>query len=366
VDRRLVISAVNPTDGGTFTVLREFVDAACRILPSEWEIIVFVHDRRLLDASRARLIEIPSAKKRWLLRMWTEWYRFRRYARELHPDLWVSLHDTSPSVGVVPQAVYCHNPNPFFATRVRDVLFQPTQLVFRVAYKWIYKINLKRNRAIIVQQSWLRDEFRKWVDERTAIIVAHPAAAAAGRVADHGALRGSRTFLFPTLPRPFKNVELICRAVQELERQPSWNGEVILTLDGTENRYARWLKRRFHRCRTLRFLGRQSSEQMQALYGRADCLLFPSRMETWGLPITEAKQFGLPMFVADLAYAKETVGSYDRVEFIDIDDAAALASKMLAFHTGAFEFKPVIAPEPQQPFVSGWPALVSTVIDACR
>jgi glycosyltransferase involved in cell wall biosynthesis len=367
VTRRLVISAVNPTDGGTLTVLQDFVHAACATLSAEWDIVVFVHDRRLFNSSRPRYIEIPSAKRSWLLRLWTEWVRFRRYARELAPDLWLSLHDMSPNVGPIRQAVYCHNPNPFFSTRPRDVFFQPKQLAFRVAYAWLYRINLKRNCAIVVQQSWLREEFRKWADPSQDIIVAHPAAAAgAGASRDRGLHRSGRaTFIYPTMPRPFKNLELICHAVERLEQNPAWRSEVIFTMDGTENRYSSWLKRRFGRCASLRFAGHQSRDQMMRLYREADCLLFPSRMETWGLPITEAKQFHLPMLVADLPYARETVGSYDQVSFIGIDDHQELAARLLAFQEGTLMFDSAEGVAPEQPFVRGWPELVTLLTRYC-
>ena len=366
MSRRLVISAVNLVEGGTLTVLREFVAAACDTLPPEWDIVVFVHDARLLAPGRARLIEIRHAKRSWLLRLWTEWVQFSRYARELQPDLWLSLHDITPNVGQVPQAVYCHNPNPFFPLRARDAFFQPKLLAFRLTYWLVYRINLRRNRAIIVQQAWLRDEFRTWVGGSARIIVAHPRATQLSeRTETHGKLSsGPRTFLYPTVSRPFKNLELICRAVERLEADSSWCSAVLFTLDGTENRYARWLKRRFGKLKTLRFVGRQSPQQMQQLYGQSDCLLFPSRMETWGLPITEAQRHHLPMFVADLPYAKETVGDYDRVEFIDVDDDQALADDLLAFQQGRFVFTPASMAEPQPPFVRGWPQLVAALTGA--
>jgi glycosyltransferase involved in cell wall biosynthesis len=364
--RRLVISAVNLTDGGTLTVLQEFIQAACDTLSAEWDIVVFAHDRRLFNSSRPRYIEIPSSKRSWLLRLWTEWVRFRRYARQLAPDLWLSLHDMSPNVGAVRQAVYCHNPSAFFALRPRDVLFQPKLLAFRIAYAWLYKINLKRNCAIVVQQSWLREEFRKWTTASQDIIVAHPAAGDEGIRQDRDLHRSGRaTFFYPTLPRPFKNLELICHAVEQLEQDRAWRSEVIFTMDGTENRYSSWLKRRFGGCASLRFAGHQSRDQMTRLYMQTDCLLFPSRMETWGLPITEAKRFHLPMLVANLPYARETVGNYDRVSFIGIDDTEELARKLLAFQEGTLVFDPVTGVAPEQPFVRGWPELVRLLTRYC-
>ncbi len=371
--RRLAVSAVNLTEGGTLTILRDFVNAACEVLPSEWEIVVFVHDTHLLDSARARLIAIPYAKKSWLLRLWVEWHVFRRHARNLRPDLWISLHDVSPNVGDVPQVVYCHNANPFFPVRLRDVIFQPKQLAFRFGYGWVYRVNLRRNRAVVVQQAWLRDAFRSWVGSSTQIVVAHP------RVPESGVRHATRdrtghaVFVYPTLARPFKNLELIGRALEYLEDgaaddsygsgESVWSSEVILTIDGAENRYARWLKRRFGKIRSLRFIGRQSREQMQRLYSESDCLLFPSLMETWGLPISEAKQYKLAMFVADLPYARETVGTYDRVDFIDIDDARGLARKLMDFQEGRHAFAGAVAADPAAPFVRDWPTLVRALVE---
>jgi glycosyltransferase involved in cell wall biosynthesis len=365
--RCLIISAVNLTEGGPLSVLQDFVAAACDTLAAEWDIVVFLHDRRLVAADRPRFIEVPYAKRSWLLRLWVEWHQFRGHAARLRPDLWISLQDISPNVGDVRQAVYCHNPIPFFPVRWRDAFFQPKHLAFRLAYAWLYRINLRRNCAVVVQQSWLRDQFRNWVGQPTQIIVAHPCSGEVAASAPERAIRrpGPASFLYPALPRTFKNLELICRAVERLEAGSAWCSEVLFTVDGTENRYARWLKRRFGKLKTLRFMGRQSREQLRGLYQQSDCLLFPSRIETWGLPISEAQQHRLPMFVADLPYAKETVGAYDRVEFFDVDDDEALAAKLLAFQLGSFAFRPASMGEPQQPFVRGLPELVALLTEAC-
>jgi glycosyltransferase involved in cell wall biosynthesis len=361
----MVVSAVNFTEGGPLTILKEFVAAACEMLPLEWDIVVFVHDRGLLKMPRPRFIEIPGAKASWLRRMRVEWLEFGAYAKKIKPDLWVSLHDVTPRIGAIRQAVYCHNPMPFYPMRLRDAWLEPKALLFRVFYATLYKINLRRNYAVIVQQSWLRDEFRRWLGRDTRIIVSHPVVGLCPIAAENRPARTERkvTFLYPALPRVFKNVELVCRAVKQLEGMNTWRSEVILTIDGNENRYARWLRRRFGGLSTVRFAGRQGAQHMRALYGAADCLLFPSLLETWGLPITEAKLLGLPMLVADLPYAHETVGAYDKVQFIDVRDHAQWGRKMLAFQETGGGFSRVEAPVPSQPYAANWRQLLSLLIE---
>ena len=62
-----------------------------------------------------------------------------------------------------------------------------------------------------------------------------------------------------------------------------------------------------------------------------DCLLFPSKVETWGLPISEAKAYKKPMFLANLPYAKEACGNYEKVSFFDENNASELAKLITEF-----------------------------------
>jgi glycosyltransferase involved in cell wall biosynthesis len=342
--RCLVVSAVNFTEGGPLTVLQDFLQAAGETLSEDWDIVAFVHDHRLV-------------------RIWFEWHELHAYSINLHPDLWVSLHDMSPNVGSVRQVVYCHNPAPFFRMRIRDAFLDPSLLLFRLGYKWLYRFNIKRNYAVIVQQSWLRTEFQKWCGVNARVLVAHPSnAQPVSALPVRSRPDNYACFLYPVLPRAFKNIELLCRAARRLEENVEWRSQILLTMDGTESRYARWLFKRYGDLDTVRFIGRQSREAMLHLYTETDCLLFPSRLETWGLPISEAKQRDLPMFIADLPYARESVGTYDKVDFIDIDDHDLLAAKLLAFQRGEFRFPGAVAEATVPPFVSGWGSLVKYLV----
>jgi glycosyltransferase involved in cell wall biosynthesis len=173
-----------------------------------------------------------------------------------------------------------------------------------------------------------------------------------------------RRWIYPTFPRHFKNVEVIGAALEILERTPQWLGEVKVTIAGDESRYARWLLRRFGHLKTMRFIGRQAAPDMQRLYENADGLLFPSKLETWGLPITEAQAHGLPLLVSDLEYAHETVGNYDAVTFFKPDDAHELARTLLALSMGdATPGRASIASAGDVPTLIGWDALLAEV---CR
>lgn len=351
-----VISAVNFTEGGPLTVLRECLASAIESLPQEWDVVALVHSSSLLNLPRVRVIEIPDAKRAWWRRLRWEWMGFNRLSRELRPDLWLSLHDITPRVQAIRQAVYCHNPAPFYSPSPREMLLEPKLVLFRLFYAHLYRLLIGRNTHVIVQQQWLRDEFHRRFGSGLPVVVAHPSPDIAPM---HGRITTGTpfVFLYPALPRVFKNLQVLGEAARLLRARGVDGFEIRLTIDGTENRYAHWLKARFGNAPEVIFLGRQTHPQMSTHYAQAHALLFPSKLETWGLPITEAKQRGLPMLVADAAYARETVGAYDRVDFFAPDDAVGLATLMQAMIEGRWQPAGNAAMAQPAPFAESWAAL---------
>lgn len=350
---RIVVSAVNFSEGGPLTVLRDCLAAARARFGPEIEIVALVHRTALIETPGIRLIEFPEAKSSWLRRIALEYRGFKQLSRELKPDFWLSLHDVSPRLNGERQAVYCHNPVPFFRAKLRDFRLDPTLLVFSLLYRFFYRFNIGSNAAVVVQQQWLRDEFRRRFGART-VIVAHPDIADLARPQAGPADPGVLSLFYPTLPRGFKNIELLGAAMAALPADLPRRPEIAVTIDGSENRYARFIVDRYSDVPGLRFVGRQSRAEMARRYAECDALLFPSRLETWGLPITEAKQFGKPMLVADMPYAHETVGSYPAAGFLATDRPDLWAQAIAEAARGRAPWGPVEAARPAAPFAEGW------------
>ena len=57
-------------------------------------------------------------------------------------------------------------------------------------------------------------------------------------------------------------------------------------------------------------------------------LVFPSYIETIGLPLLEARSVGAPILAADCLYARDGVGDYERVKFFETFDSEALSRLM--------------------------------------
>ena len=94
----IVVSAINFTEGGQVTMLRECLVSAAAVLTDKWEIVAFVNRVDLINETRIRLMPIPSSKKSWFHRLYWQWFGFGRVSRELKPSLWLSLHNITPRV----------------------------------------------------------------------------------------------------------------------------------------------------------------------------------------------------------------------------------------------------------------------------
>jgi glycosyltransferase involved in cell wall biosynthesis len=358
----LVISAIALRSGGTLSVLQDCLKELSKDRYASWEIIALVKDRNLIDPGirNIRFIEFNGAGF-YLRRLYYEFYHFARLSRELNAQVWLSLHDISPRVSATRQAVYCHNPSPFYNFRLKDLWLDPTFGFFTLFYKYLYRLNIHANDFVIVQQNWLREKFAHLYDlDPCKIIVAHP------RVdynfAPHQESSRGHIFIYPCFPRVFKNIEVIGEAASKLEAQGIDNFEVVLTIAGNENRYARLLKKKYGHLKTLRFAGLQPREDIFKAYQSAQALLFPSLLETWGLPISEFKQTGKLILLADLPYARETLGEYQNAVFFDPRDADNLAEKMARAVNNALQPGAIEAVEVASPMSADWEQLFNILL----
>ena len=77
-----------------------------------------------------------------------------------------------------------------------------------------------------------------------------------------------------------------------------------------------------------RHLGFISDEDLTGLYETASFLVFPSRLEGFGLPVIEAQTFGVPAIASDIPVLREVAG--EGAVFFPPGDAQALAARIEA------------------------------------
>ncbi len=356
VRRNIVVSAVNIRKGGTLTVLRDCLEYLSA--RADLHVTALVHSRTLCDFPGIDYIELPWSTESWLKRLKCEYITMHDISRRLPPtDLWLSLHDTTPRVKARCQAVYCHTSFPFMKPSLQDWRMDYKIALFSLFTRYAYKWNVQRNRYLIVQQDWMRQGLSRMLGFPEKRIVVAPPSFQATAIEPVPAKRP--VFLCVGTPDCHKNYETLFKAAQLLERELGKGAfRVVATVQGDENRYAQWLRRNWCATDSIDFRGFLSREKLTKAYGEASCLVFPSRTETWGLPISEFLPTGKPMILADLPYAHSTASGAASTAFFPVKDSERLASLMLEVIKGGLEsFGPVPVQRIQPPYAAGWDEL---------
>ncbi|MDR1182608.1 MAG: glycosyltransferase family 4 protein [Bacteroidales bacterium] len=370
--KTIVVSAVNLTKGGTLTILRECLEYLSTLTKTgDYRIVALVYRKDLVFFHNIEYIEMQWPKKTWVNRLWCEYVTMKKISIQLSPVyLWLSLHDTTPHVLAQQRAVYCHNPFPFYKWKTKECLFAPRIVLLSLFSKWIYRINIRKNRYVIVQQEWMKKEFIRMfgLQEETIVVsppVLHPMSVD-HFVTDAVSGQAAYSFLFASFPDSHKNFEMVCQAAEILKEQ--WgieNFNVSITIKEDANTYAKWLYRKWgKRIPNIKFMGFLDRKTLYEHYDQSHCLVFPSKIETWGLPITEFAAFNKPMLLADLPYAHETASGCSQVAFFDPNHPQELASKMKRLIQGDTSFlKPVEKRIISPPVARSWQELFDILLN---
>jgi hypothetical protein len=328
--KTIVISAINLRSGGTLTVLRDCLTYISQSeIAKKYRVIALVHKRELADYSDIEYMEFPRSSKHWVYRLFYEYIYFYTLSCKLKPYLWLSLHDMTPNVKTEKQAVYMHNPSIVNKIKRTDFRFGKTYVLFSLLYKFLYKINIRKNDYCIVQQSWFKNVCsQKLGVPEIRFIIARPNVNNFEVRLESFDRKPCKNFFYPSLSRPFKNFETVCKAADILSNRGVNDFQVVITINGTENSYSKWIKSQYKDNPNIIFAGLLNKEEMHKQYEKTDCLLFPSRLETWGLPISEFVPFNRPMIIADELYAHETSEGASAVAYYETNNATALADLM--------------------------------------
>jgi hypothetical protein len=328
--KNIIISAINIREGGPLTILKKCLGELSQSkINNEYNIIALVYLKSNCFFNNITYFEFPKAKIR-AYSYFMEYFGLKKFSKKINPELWISLTDKTPWIYANTQVVYLHNPTFFFQMKLKDFIYSPFLLLYVMFYKNICAINIHRNNYLIVQQDWLRDAYTNLFRfARNKCIVFPPLSNQNSLIEIHKSESSNKkSFIFASIPRGFKNFEIICEANKLLLNRGLSDHRIVLTLKGDENRYTKSILRKYGNMTNILFIGVVTHSKLNKLYTMSDCLIFPSRLETWGLPISEFSVYDKPMLLADLPYAHNTAMGSKKVAFFNPYDAFQLAGYM--------------------------------------
>ncbi|OPZ88840.1 MAG: D-inositol-3-phosphate glycosyltransferase [Firmicutes bacterium ADurb.Bin419] len=137
-------------------------------------------------------------------------------------------------------------------------------------------------------------------------------------------------FFYPASGTTYKNHKLIVETLLKFHEKKIDNFVVVFTLKGNENKH---IKRLYNIVRKhnlpVTFIGQITMEEVFNYYSKS-ILIFPSYIETFGLPMFEAKMHGSPVLASDCSFSHEILDDYNKVMYFDPFDYEDLFEKMKA------------------------------------
>lgn len=322
---KIIVNAVSVKNGGAMRILTQFL----LHINDDFEYIVLICDKdvALNIKSRPNLtFELVSQKKGFNRLLWDYFY-LRRFIYKYDSSnikCVVNFCNTTASIGSIPQFVYIHQALPISEFQP-DGFFKSVKfyIFYRLIYLRLIKGFFAKNVRYICQTFWMRDAYSSALGvDSSQFDVFFPEFV--GEVSDFNSedlnlLTSGYSFFYPSDFYDYKNhIYLVETFSLFLNTHPSFIGKasLLFTLDEIPS----LLKKKINQlglCPYVHFTGKLDNSEVLALLNQNNVsLVFPSKVETVGLPLVEASAVGSAICVIDLPYAHEVLSNYEGAYYL--------------------------------------------------
>lgn len=323
---KIMVFDVPAEVGGALSVLNDFYKEAKSCKDIEW--IFVISTPFLEETENIKVLRFPWVKKSWGHRLYFDNVVAPRLVRKHKVDKVLSLQNIIVPNVDVPQILYVHQTLPFASYRFR---FRENKLF------WIYqniigkKIvdSIKKADKVIVQTEWMKKACAEKANIKDdKIFVVSPSIDINIKNVFKANQQSLSTFFYPASGLSYKNHKVIVEACKKLKEKGINEFKVIFTLKGNENNYIENLYNEVIKQKLpIEFVGSLTRDQVFDLYTRS-VLIFPSYIESFGLPLLESKLHNGIIFASDCPFSHEILDGYENVYFFDPFDSSDIGDLM--------------------------------------
>ena len=355
----IFVNATAATEGGALTILRQFLEGIATYSNKNMYYYIFCSLDELGSYESKNIKIVNNIKgKKWLDRIKWDLFGLKNWSKRknIKADLIISFQNTGVNYySDVKQLIYLHNPIPFaedinwnfFCKNERPLWF------YKNIYKKIIKYSLRDNSYIVVQTEWMKIAVIRqfnWNPKKVSVVKPNLKNILIENIPMIDFNDTKFHILYPatsTIYRKFKNYELIINALKHIKdnkRGIYINLIIHFTIDKNLNNNMNVpiikLIKDLNVSSNICFEGILSYERILSFYKSCDLLVFPSYIETFGLPLIEAASFGMPILAADMNYAREVIGSYKGVKFLNYRNSKIWAENIIDLYNKRLKYKP--------------------------
>ena len=339
-----IIIVNNPAakEGGALTILKNFLEiiynSQCN---NKFYIFVSLEELKRFEKENIKIIVI--GKQNFKQRILWDNYGIKKYLKSnnIKPNLFLSLQNTGVNLPKnIQQLLYFHQAIPL-SEKKWSFLKKEERIYwfYKNIYPFFIRQYLDRVDKIIVQTQWIREGFSRKFDYKIDnILLDKPII----KISDIDKIekipKNKFRIFYPAAPLIYKNHKIIIESLRELKKEIEnldKKVEYIFTFSRGENLELDKLLKKYQLENIVKLIGKIPYERVLSYYKSSDLMIFPSYIETLGLPLLEAQKFNLKILTIDLPYTREVINKYEKVtylkecSFIEICDAIKKEIKCL-------------------------------------
>lgn len=254
-------------------------------------------------------------------------YDFHRICKfkGIEPDVIFSLNNSGVRFPGIRQIIYYHQGLPLY-----NYHFSWTdkndrkKALFTKFYPHYVKWSLKSNTSVVVQTETVKRLFvnrYRFPKEKIHVVFPDVARIDPATVGDYTFKENTINFVYPATAQGYKEHVTIAKALETIsDNEAKKKIRIHLTINKDGRKDLEKAIRVGKLQDNFVFHGTMPYEQLLSMYKWADGLLFPSVIETIGLPLLEAAAFGLPVLASRLEYVKDVLEGYEGLMTVPLRD----------------------------------------------
>ncbi|OEF81412.1 glycosyltransferase [Vibrio breoganii] len=338
----IIVNATALSSSGALTILKQFLSELKSLSRSSDKYIVFVSDSIDFSIYECLNVEFIYLKvDTWFKRIVWDWHGIKKYLndKDIEIDLLVSMQNTTVNINC-PQFVYLHQSIPFNSKKWN--LLKKDEIKFYL-YKHFYPFFIFRfirhDTVFIVQTNWMKHALvtmKPNLEGKVEVIKPKVELGFGKKIRPPGRPNKNKIIFYPATNFKYKNHLEIVLALDLLISSGRIDDNVVcyFTIDNNPDCIINKTIANLKLCRNFKMLGTISYESVLEYYNSCDLVVFPSYLETLGLPLLEAACHGKPIIAANEPFASEVLDGYSNVKFASVGDTKDWAN---CIYSGLYE-----------------------------
>lgn len=302
---RIIVNDLAASTSGALSVLKSFY-RYIRNNDNENEYIFLLSEKYLEETERIKILVVPEVKKSGFHKLYFDFIKGKKIINELKPDYVISLQNIVTFGCRSKQAVFVHQAIPF--QNIKNFSFikpeERTYAFYQYIVGYFIKLSIKIADNVFVQTKWMKEAviMQCNIPEDKIHVIHHEASFDSGY---HYSLKENQFFFPAAFECVYKNQKCIYEAANILKGKGLTDFKIILTLEEKHQKVF-----------GCEFVGLLNKSEVFEFYSNS-ILVFPSFIETVGLPLIEAMSVGALIFASDCEYSREILNGYKNVYFFD-------------------------------------------------